>query len=466
MTYDINKTENNIPYKKGASLNDSQVSYDPDLKTINTIVSIQAPAGRVLWGQDVSQSNNGGFISIKNEINSTEGLVPFRVFNEITGTDDGVSVVLLDPSEFGVFQSLDDETLIIPLDGGYSFVFTQLVDAFNYSHKLRGAFGKMVFNLDVARDPNDDNILTDQQLIDLPQKDKIRIVNSEIDFSDIFDFDSPDNPLDDEDQGKYFTAKDFAKDRKLIITLLSQDGNPLTMLGHTFGGVFIPYFGTTFSNRYIETIYPNDDTIVSNIHTWSSQQIQNKLDEKIDDAANVGGFAEVFRDEILTTLNFRTLQNSDGNLTITQNANDVDIVLNPTYGNMYQKGNTTATTIGTKDVFEDVVNFIEGETDDVSFLSSVLTTNVAGMYAIDYSACVDSSTGNTFETAIEIDGIIRDESFDCSTIGVGSTPNSLSGTFIRPIGASIGVKLVIRNITNANNATVVHASVVIKRIGQ
>lgn len=44
----------------------------------------------------------------------------------------------------------------------------------------------------------------------------------------------------------------------------------------------------------------------------------------VTDAANVGGFAEVFQSKVGTILNFRTLQ-AGPNITITQNANDISI---------------------------------------------------------------------------------------------------------------------------------------------
>lgn len=48
----------------------------------------------------------------------------------------------------------------------------------------------------------------------------------------------------------------------------------------------------------------------------------------ITDGANVGGFAEVFRDKTTTILNFRTLQSSDSSISITQNADDLDLTFN------------------------------------------------------------------------------------------------------------------------------------------
>jgi hypothetical protein len=48
---------------------------------------------------------------------------------------------------------------------------------------------------------------------------------------------------------------------------------------------------------------------------------------EVNDGANVGGFNEVYRDKTGVDLNFRTLQSSDGSVTITQNADDLDLTV-------------------------------------------------------------------------------------------------------------------------------------------
>ncbi len=45
----------------------------------------------------------------------------------------------------------------------------------------------------------------------------------------------------------------------------------------------------------------------------------------VTDGANVGGFTEVFQEKNGSILEFRTLQSSDGSVTITQNADDIDL---------------------------------------------------------------------------------------------------------------------------------------------
>lgn len=130
------------------------------------------------------------------------------------------------------------------------------------------------------------------------------------------------------------------------------------------------------------------------------------------------------------------------------------------YGNMFQVNNATPTTINTVDVFEDVVNFTAGEVEQTTFASSTLATgSISTAYLVTYSACIQNSTNVTFETAIEIDGTVRDESHACATIATGGNDVSLSGSFILTIGANKDIKLVIANKTNTANVIVVDASV-------
>lgn len=133
-------------------------------------------------------------------------------------------------------------------------------------------------------------------------------------------------------------------------------------------------------------------------------------------------------------------------------------------GNMYQVNNIVVTTINTKDVFEDVHNFVAGELKETTFASSILTTgNIQYQYMITYSACIVGSTNTTFEMAIKIDGVIRDESHSCNTIATGGSDVSMSGNFILTIGELKDIVLVMANKSSTSNAIVLDASVSIVR---
>lgn len=145
-----------------------------------------------------------------------------------------------------------------------------------------------------------------------------------------------------------------------------------------------------------------------------------------------------------------------------------EIKRGPVYGNMYQRDNGAATTINSLGVFEEVLNFLSGELKKVTFDSSILTTPDDGRshpYNLSYSACVANGTGKTFETAIEVDGTVRDESLSCTTIPVGGNPDGIGGGFPLTIGPNKDIKLVIRNLSGNQNVTVIHASMMLTRIG-
>lgn len=129
------------------------------------------------------------------------------------------------------------------------------------------------------------------------------------------------------------------------------------------------------------------------------------------------------------------------------------------FGCMFQVNNAVVTTINTQNVFEDVLNFTTGELEQTTFGSSVLTTgSVATTYLVTFSACLENSTNVTYELAVEVDGVVRDESHTCATIATGGNDVSLSGNFILAIGASKDIKLVVANKTNTSNVTVLDAS--------
>ena len=137
------------------------------------------------------------------------------------------------------------------------------------------------------------------------------------------------------------------------------------------------------------------------------------------------------------------------------------------YGNMYQRLNAVVTTINTVGVFEDVLNFTAGELKETTFSSSVLATgDITATYQISYGACISGSTNKTFESAIEVDGAVRDESASCATVATGGNDVSLGSSFILTIGPNKDIKMVIRNATDTSNLTVIDASVSITRIRQ
>ena len=260
----------------GAYEDDTEYVFDKPIRTTSATLFL---------GQDSGISNNAGFASIVNVVASTTSLFGFRTYDTL-GTTADISWPQLDPFEWGVFQSDDSDTITVSGDTPIKFVFNQLEDAFNRANILRGTQGKLVFDVSVARDPNDDNTLTDAQLLALPDSDVIKLVDRMNDFVQPFDFDNPSGflPPDGEPLGQdeaysmFKSDKDFVKGRKLIAKFYSADGNDLTMKGLDLGnGQFVPWLKTYFASRFIDTVYPTNDTITTSENTWSAEKIAQEI---------------------------------------------------------------------------------------------------------------------------------------------------------------------------------------------
>ena len=204
----------------------------------------------------------------------------------------------------------------------------------------------------------------------------------------------------------------------------------------------------------------SDITVIEG--TMTRFTADNPIIIEADDGLVVPNLTTTERDAISTPLDGAVIFNSTDNELQNYHSSQWN---GSVYGGMYQRDNAVVTTINTVDVWEDVLNFSTGEVKEASFASSVLTTGgITATYEINYFACVDDSTNRTYETAIEVDGVVRDESLSCTTIPTGARPDSMSGGFFLTIGVNKDIKLVIRNITDSSNVTVIHASVILTRI--
>ena len=251
MSYYVNATDETYPYYKDGTFKNSQVRYDPDIDTIISTVAIQAPTASFFLGQDVSIENNGGFSTNKNQITLEKKLLIGRTWDD-AGTDELISIVHLDAEQEDIFQPTFSEEFTLTGDDRLSFVFIQLVDAFNTFQIFKGTKGLLTFDLFVAKNPNDDDTLTNLQLINLPAKEKIQLVNGLFDFirnpidpdtgdpidggtgnANFWDFDDPNGENGDIRNDKLFykSAVDYAIGRKLIIEWYSADGNETKVLG-------------------------------------------------------------------------------------------------------------------------------------------------------------------------------------------------------------------------------------------
>jgi len=228
--------------------------------------------------EDLDLLNNGGFASIRNNQTVEERLLIGRVFDD-TGTETTVRVPKLSTLQFD-FPAQPSDALEFTLAPGVQIarIFTQVVDAFNKSHKLRGVFGKCTWILDTVKDPAD-NSLPDAAILALPRDRLLRIVDGLQTLKTPWDFDNPDDGLGTS-QAEYFADVDFPIGRKIILRWFSADGNPVRFKGDLVGGDFFPFVLTDFQFRTEEILTFKDDTVTNVDHHWSSQKIKREIDLK------------------------------------------------------------------------------------------------------------------------------------------------------------------------------------------
>lgn len=274
----------------GGVFGDSNVSFDGGTEEYTTTKDWNFPPSSITLGPDVKLENNGGFTTNKNQIIREKKLLIGRTYTDSDGTEARISLTRLDESEDEVFQSGDADTKTISGTQTIDFVFTQLEDAFNMLHRFRGTEGLLTFDLWVAKNPADDNTLTDAQLIALPDEDKIQLVDGSNRFirnpidpvtgqpisngtgnPDFWDFDDPNSGVD-KDGIFYKSDVDFIVGRKLIIAWYSPDGNTTTVIGAQINPTtFVPYFETIFSSRFTDflQIEKDADGVQTTDTTWT-----------------------------------------------------------------------------------------------------------------------------------------------------------------------------------------------------
>lgn len=133
------------------------------------------------------------------------------------------------------------------------------------------------------------------------------------------------------------------------------------------------------------------------------------------------------------------------------------------YGEMYVRDNTTATTINTKDIWEEVdVITSSGELSGwtVSGSDLIAGSGSAGNYKVSaaISANSISAVAKSYQFAISINDVIQDNTI-CEKRLQQNIISSISISGIVEIAESDVIKLEVRNITDATNITVKHANV-------
>lgn len=136
---------------------------------------------------------------------------------------------------------------------------------------------------------------------------------------------------------------------------------------------------------------------------------------------------------------------------------------NDEYGEMYQAGNATATTVSASDTWYPVANFSAGHIDDIPFASNALTPPSSGHFHFWVSATVTGSVGDEIRIGVGLDGTVNENHVSESELQ-STDVQALSVTGILEVTAGQALKLYVKNVAATNNVTVVNATVVVKKI--
>lgn len=138
---------------------------------------------------------------------------------------------------------------------------------------------------------------------------------------------------------------------------------------------------------------------------------------------------------------------------------------NPTYGGMFINANSTATTINTVNVWEEVsAGFETGLLSGVTFDTNTLVAGNAGVYLVNATiSCISASAGRTFQFAISVNDTIIDKTLAERRFAPSTDIGVLSLTGLLNLSASDVVKLEVRNVAHDTDITIEYANIIISR---
>jgi hypothetical protein len=160
----------------------------------------------------------------------------------------------------------------------------------------------------------------------------------------------------------------------------------------------------------------------------------------------------------------------DANMTAVENAvNATNAVVNlvdtnlATNGEMYQTDNAVATAVAVANTWYQVVNFLEGHTEGMTYSSSSFTIPTNGHYFFLVSLSFSGTTADFIQIAVGLNGVVEENhkaeaklaNNDIQAYSINGVINATAGQVFR---------LYIKNVAGTNNVTVKHATVnLIKR---
>lgn len=134
------------------------------------------------------------------------------------------------------------------------------------------------------------------------------------------------------------------------------------------------------------------------------------------------------------------------------------------YGTMWQNGDATEITIGTKDVFEPIGGMSNGS--DVGFTFSdaqKLTCTEKGKYQVVWNICFEDGNIKTYSGGILINDSIQTNTVGCRQLGAVDV-GSMGGNGIVTLDVGDIVELGIANNTDTSNPFIDSANMSLVRV--
>lgn len=133
---------------------------------------------------------------------------------------------------------------------------------------------------------------------------------------------------------------------------------------------------------------------------------------------------------------------------------------------MYQRDNAVVTTIAFQNTWYQVVNFLVSSLNRWTFAASTLTASAgsSGEYILLYAICFEGVKDDTYEFALAINDVIKDETVQCHFSDQIGEELHTSGNACLVVTGEQTLKLMVRNITNNGNVTIKDANVVVHKV--
>lgn len=129
-------------------------------------------------------------------------------------------------------------------------------------------------------------------------------------------------------------------------------------------------------------------------------------------------------------------------------------------GEMYQRDNSTATTVSVAGTWYEVDNFSSGDLYGWTHSTGDLTVTNAGSYLCHHSTSYEvvGDTQST-ETSLSVNDVIQDKCIAKQRFGTGTNVDDAGSHCSLTLAASDVIKLEVRNETSTGNITVEHSNV-------